>query len=182
MTIDEFVAQINDKQPPAPADRLAEFERAIGHPLPNDYRAFLVACNGGYLGGALRFRIPAPDNDASFSSVNHIGGFRDEYYFSLEHTRDIYEDRIPRDLIWIMDDPGGNALCLGIGAKHRGHVYFWSHEFEPDDEEWDGAVESAGNVTLVARSFTEFVNGLQRRERLADKEPTEAPRPWWKLW
>ena len=178
MTIDEFIAQIDDKQPPAPSERVTAFERTIGGPLPDDYRAFVIACNGGYLGGALPFRIP-PDNN---SSVNHIGGLRDEDYFSLELACETYDGRIPRDLIWIMDDPGGNALCLGIGREHRGRVYFWSHEFEPDDE-WDGMVESAGNVTLIASSFTEFVGGLQRREPKGLTQPhVEPQKPWWKLW
>ena len=41
----------------------------------------------------------------------------------------------------------GNAICLGLSGEHRGRVYFWDHENEPDPDEWDGEVETAGNLT-----------------------------------
>jgi len=63
-----------------------------------------------------------------------------------------------------MDDPFGNAICLGIAEKYRGRVYFWDHENEPDEELWDGEVDTAGNITLIANSFTDFVAGLQELE------------------
>ena len=40
MTIDELLAQMEHKSPPAPADKLAEFEKLLGHTLPGYvYRA-----------------------------------------------------------------------------------------------------------------------------------------------
>jgi len=51
MTVDEFLAEIKHKEPPAQATRVAAFENSIGHVLPDDYRQFLIACNGGYAGG-----------------------------------------------------------------------------------------------------------------------------------
>jgi len=163
MTVDEFLAEIRDKKPPAPAAKLAAFEHALGHALPDDYRQFLITCNGGYVGGRLWFKGPTPEGEEGDAGVHHIGGFRDEDYFSLEHARRIYEGRIPRDLLWVMDDPFGNAICLGLNGSHRGRLYFWSHESEPDDD-WDGAVETAGKVHLLANSFAEFVAGLRHRE------------------
>jgi hypothetical protein len=59
-----------------------------------------------------------------------------------------------------MDDPFGNAICLGIRGEHRGRVYFWDHEREPDADEWNGEVQTAGNLQLLADSFTDFVAGL----------------------
>jgi hypothetical protein len=38
MTIEEFVAEIEDKLPPAPGRQLSAFESQIGHRLPEDYR------------------------------------------------------------------------------------------------------------------------------------------------
>jgi hypothetical protein len=93
--------------------------------------------------------------------VHHIGGFREESDFSLESARECYVGRIPDDLLWIMDDPFGNAICLGIRGIHRGRIYFWDHEMEPDPNGWDGQVDTEGNVSLIANSFTEFVAGLK---------------------
>lgn len=60
-----------------------------------------------------------------------------------------------------MDDPFGNAICLGLSDSHRGYVFFWDHEAEPGTETWDGRVDTAGNITLLALSFTEFIAGLR---------------------
>jgi len=62
-----------------------------------------------------------------------------------------------------MDDPGGNAICLGIRGEHSGRIYFWDHENEPDDE-WDGSVEQAENLELLAETFADFVAGLREHE------------------
>ena len=160
MTIDEFITEVKDKSPPAPADKLARFEADIGHTLPDDYRYFLINCNGGYVGGRYWYRGKNPEGQEVEAGVHHIGGFRDESCFSLSWTRDCYEGRIPDELIWINDDPFGNAICLGIAGDHRGRVFFWDHENEPD-EDWNGSVDTAGNITLIANSFTEYVAGLR---------------------
>jgi hypothetical protein len=168
MTTDEFVAVIKDKAPPCPQDRLAAFERAIGQKLPDDYRRFLVTCNGGYVGGRFWFRGPTPEGKPADVGVHHIGGFQGDWCVSLESHRECYQrgdpPRIPRALVWIMDDPFGNAICLGLKGEHRGRVFFWDHEREPDEESWDGGVETAGNIRLLANSFTEFVAGLRPLE------------------
>ncbi len=159
MTIDEFIAQVKDKSPPAPVDKLAQFEADIGHAFPEDYRSFLANCNGGYVGGRYWYRGRNPEGQEVEAGVHHIGGFRSESCFSLPGHWRTYSGRIPGSLIWIHDDPFGNAICLGVVGEHRGRVYFWDHENEPD-EDWDGSVESAGNLTLIANSFTEYVAGL----------------------
>jgi len=46
MTLDELLAALDHKSPPAPIDALKRFEATIGQPLPDDYREFLVRCNG----------------------------------------------------------------------------------------------------------------------------------------
>ena len=161
MTLDEMLSAIDDKLPPAPSDAIAAFEQKISATLPPDYREFLIRCNGGYAAGNLVF--PGPIGDVS---LNHIGGFREESCFSVVEGRDNYqneyETRIPRDLIWIADDPGGNAFCIGISGSNRGRVFFWDHECEPDLETWDGSFDSAENIDLLAESFSEFVSKLSR--------------------
>ncbi|MBN1611689.1 MAG: SMI1/KNR4 family protein [Polyangiaceae bacterium] len=134
--------------------------RAARPAYSEDYRVFLLQCNGGYVGGRLWYRGPTPDGGAADAGVHHIGGFRTECHFSLLSHREVYEGRIPDDLLWIMDDPFGNAICIGLRGDARGRIYFWDHECEPDDDDWDGGIETAGNVTLIANSFAEFVTGL----------------------
>lgn len=160
MTVDDFITQVGMKSPPAPLDLLEQFETRIGGTLPDDYRYFLINCNGGFVGGRLWFQGENPEGRKVEAGVHHIGGIRNESFFSLAWHWDCYAGRIPDSLLWINDDPFGNAICLGIADPYRGRVYFWDHENEPGGD-WDGTVESAGNVTLVANSFTEFVAGLR---------------------
>ena len=168
MTIDELVSKVDKRDPPAPEGRLRRFEAELGATFPADYRQFLVACNGGYLGGSLWFTRPGLTGRHAHVGIDHVGGFRDESHFSLESRRACYQDpdevRIPLDLVWIMDDPFGNAFCLGVRGSYRGRVYFWDHEEEPDPDEWDGSAEGAGNLLLLADSFEEFVAGLRPLE------------------
>ncbi len=91
--------------------------------------------------------------------MENPGQFRVEIN-TLGSYRVCYETRIPRDLLWIMDDPFGNAICLGLRGECRGKIYFWDHKHEPAVGKWDGEVDTAENVTLIAASFTDFVNGL----------------------
>ena len=161
MTLEEFIRMIDETAPPAPPDQIAALEHTLGVSLPEDYRQFLIGCNGGYLGGALWFTGPTPTGEAADAGVHHIGGFRSEGSFSLPWHRDCYSGRIPGALMWIMDDPFGNAICLGVRGEHYGHIYFWDHEAEPDPARWNGEVETASNISLIANSFAEFVAGLK---------------------
>ncbi|MBP7253631.1 MAG: SMI1/KNR4 family protein [Alphaproteobacteria bacterium] len=163
MTLEKFIEMVNDKQPPAPESELLAFEKALGARLPDDYREFLIECNGGFLGGMLWFVGPTPTGEKADAGVHHIGGFRQESYFSLIKIRSCYEGRIPDALLWIMDDPFGNAICLGLQGESRGRVYFWDHENEPEGN-WDGKVDSGGDLQILANTFTEFVAGLQVNE------------------
>jgi hypothetical protein len=159
MNITTFLAEIDDKLPPARESDFRALESLLGASLPVDYREFLARCNGGHVGGRLWFKGPTTDGEVADAGVHHIGGFRSEAALSLEWNRDCYEGRIPQELMWIMDDPFGNAICLGIRDGAKGKVYFWDHENEPD-EAWDGSLASAENVQLMADSFSDFVAGL----------------------
>src|SRR5437868_5783287 len=109
MTIDEFIAEVESKKPPAPQDQLEAFEAELGKTLPEDYRRFLVACNGGYIGGRFWFQGPTPEGKKADAGVHHIGGFRKQSHFSLKSALECLKGRIPKPLLWIMDDPFGNA-------------------------------------------------------------------------
>ncbi|MDX2219354.1 MAG: SMI1/KNR4 family protein [Burkholderiales bacterium] len=160
MTMESLIAAVKKKLPPAPEAEVAAFEASLGCRLPADYRAFLIACNGGFLSGTLGFAGLSPTGEPVSVSIHHIDGFREENHLSITFSRELFEGRIPDDLLMIMDDPSGNAICLGLRGPYTGKVYLWDHEEEPDDD-WDGAVESAGNIQLLADSFSAFVAGLR---------------------
>jgi hypothetical protein len=175
MTIDEFIALMEDKSPPIPEEELAAFEAEIGAELPETYRQFLARSNGGYIRGWYRFKGPTPEGRSPSAFVSDVGGLRDDPNLSLRFARGCYlappglqdesENKIPAALLWIIGDPGGNGICLGLTGSYRGRVYFWIHDEPPAEEQWDGTVESAANIILLANSFTEFIAGIGPMDR-----------------
>jgi hypothetical protein len=167
VTIDEFIALLKDTDPPAPADQLAAFESTIGGRLPDDYREFLIRTNGGYVPGWHRFKGPGPNGRPWTAFIHHVCGFRTEPHLSLHFNHSCGlnpELGFPRGLLWIMDDPGGNGIGLGLTGDHRGRIYFWVHDELPDPETWDREIETAENVIPLADSFATFVAGVGPRE------------------
>ena len=183
MTIDDFIAAVEagadkalppaavsllgpSKVPPPSPSQVEAFEAEIGTTLPDDYRRFLLRTNGGNVDW-YQFEGLTPEGKSWTAVVSHVGGLREEPDLSLRFARGCYQGRelqIPRALLWIMGDPGGNAICIGLTGKYRGRVYFWIHDEQPDPQEWDGEVETAGNVILLANSFTDFVAGIVPRD------------------
>jgi hypothetical protein len=163
MTITEFAALLEGKARFAPPLELEEFVDLLGADLPLDYRSFLVHTNGGVVRGRHRFQGKMPGGEARSVYVRHVFGIRDEPHLSLRSRLHLYLDRaalFPWGLVWIMDDHDGNGICLGLAREHFGRVYFWNRDRPPDPEAWDGEMDTAGNVTLLADSFTDFIAGV----------------------
>jgi len=141
--------------------QITQFEELIGARLPDEYRQFLKSCNGGQVGKDFLDSLSFDEN----IGIRWFGGFRNEYSLSLEQHRDRYQCStpapIPLDLIWIGSDVFGNAICLGIHGLHRGKVFFWDHEYQPDPDVWDGSVEMSENIWDVTDSFQDFVKQLR---------------------
>ena len=164
MTADEIQALIEDTVPPATEEQIRAFEAEIGHTLAEDYRAFLARCSGGRVDWKCEYQGASPDGGNCVHPLRTINGVRRGFTYSLSYNRKFIGDRIPKSLIWIMEDPGGNLICLGGSGPDRGRVYYWDHECEPDRNEWDGRVETAGNIDLITGSFAEFLSGLRMTE------------------
>jgi hypothetical protein len=80
---------------------------------------------------------------------------QDEQTYFIPLLVEVYKERIPSNLLPIAEDPFGNLVLLDIGVKSYGAIYFWDHENEnPDGDSW------RDNVSYIAPSFTDFVNGL----------------------
>ena len=151
MDFSAFLRAITDRLSPASETDLAALEASLGCRLPDDYRQFVLDCNGGHVGGLLWFYGRTPTGEMVDAGIHHIGGLREESYLSLTWARDCHAGRIPDDLLWIMDDPFGNAICLCIRGESRGLIFFWDHENQGSD-----------GLQLLATSFGEFVAGVQR--------------------
>ena len=127
---------------PLDTERLRAIEAKLGVTLPDDYRAFLHEHNGG---------SPEPSDfvisdDEGEDTVSVLYGLHRDANYSLEGNLAAYKTHIPRSMIPIGEDPGGNQLCLGLVGAERGRVYFWDHE--------------TLNINEIAPSFSAFLDSL----------------------
>ncbi len=143
---------------------LQALESRLAFPLPNEYRQFLLAHNGGRL------------NPAEFHFKNQTGPYTDSCVDSFYAVYDgdhnnfekIYlfckaEGLFPPHIIPIADDPGGNIICLSVSGPDMNSVYFWDHE----------GIDEYGkqaNLHLIADSFSEFLLGLEETSEYVEPE------------
>lgn len=136
---------------------LTAYEAKLGLKFPDDYRAFFLKFNGG---------SPSPRffNFKGSEKGSEILGF-----FGFGSRRDVMSEiamfygRLPRRFFPVAADAGGNLICISMAGDDYGKIYFWDHdrEAEPDDGE---SPETVDNITLIADSFDEFLNGLHELE------------------
>ena len=154
-----MATKIFDSKGKLSGEALERAERAVGQPLPEQYKRFLLENNGGY---------PEP---ASFKITWSGQPWGDQWdvgsvhYFLPVYEGDdpnfldyfeIYKNRVPEDTIPIAYDPGGNLILLGISGDSRGKVFFWMQDFETDEDR----PADYSNVGFVANSFQEFIDSL----------------------
>jgi hypothetical protein len=140
-------------------------EQLWGFRLPNEYKNFLIEYNGGE---------PVP-NGFSFKNLPENGSYIDVFFGILKHDNnnllvnmEMYKNRIPNNFIPIGDDPGGNLILISVKNKDRGKIYFWDHEMEANTEA--GEIADYTNLTLIADSFDEFMNGLHSFDENEESE------------
>lgn len=106
---------------PITEEQIAAFEQIEGVALPEGYRAFLKAYNGGR---------PIPD---AFRFGSEPGSLLNTFYeldAGEDESRDLqtmcrrYRGRIPHTMMPIANDAGNNIILLGVYGEHYGRVYF----------------------------------------------------------
>ncbi len=142
-----------------PIDEMSihKFEKEIGHELPDDYKNFLLAHNGG----EPEFYIFSKNNELGKIVLNTFYGLNiDDDYDDLLNVYHSLKDRIPSQFIPIGDDPGGNQFLLGISSPYNGKIYFWDHNTELENYDFTKN-ELPKNLYKLADSFDEFLNQLE---------------------
>jgi SMI1 / KNR4 family (SUKH-1) len=137
--------------------QIRAFEKSFGHPLPNDYRQFLLDVNGG-----------RPDNancEFDLGVVNRL--------FSLDDTDDESRDLATRanrsrpmlpspDLLHIGHDDGSAMILLALAGEHRGEVWFMiTTDARPDDANPRVAWHDRRDMRKIATSFEQFMRSLR---------------------
>ena len=134
------------------------FEQSYGHPLPDDYRQFLLDVNGGSLDGA--------NCEFDQGVVNRL--------FSLDDPDDDSRDLATRanrertslpspDLLFIGHDGFSNSLLLALAGEHRGEVWFMltGDDARPDDANPRVLWHDRRDMRKLANTFEQFIRSLR---------------------
>jgi hypothetical protein len=73
---------------------------------------------------------------------------------NLDWNMDVFNGRLPANLLAIACDDGGDLICLSLFGDDAGSVLFWDFYNEP-------AEPSYVNVYRIAESFAAFIEGLR---------------------
>ncbi len=137
--------------------QIMSLEAMLHMKIPEDYRLFLLNCNGGRPRKSVFTYIYKGRKElgcvSRFLGI-HNGEF-DNLYQAVK-TYKIFQKRLPDNLLPIANDPGGNLICLSLIGNDLGSIYFWNHDWEADDHE----EPTYENIFLIATSFTEFIDSL----------------------
>ena len=133
---------------------LGALEQMLGFKLPDNYRDFLKCNNGGRPQGRLVFHF---FEEADGSVLDNFYGIHPNHDLNLLKKIQYIGDRIPSDCFPIANDVFGNLILIVVKGRQRGKIYFWDHEMESEE----GQEPTYENMTLVANSFEDFINGLQ---------------------
>ena len=148
------MTEFYNTQEPIKPQTLQALEEVWCFGLTNDYREFLLTHNGG------RPKEPCFNfkGEEDGSTIDKFFGIYKDYNSNLLLRLELLKDRIVDEAFPIARDVFGNVICLIVKGKRRGQIYFWDHETEADTDQ--GERPNYSNMTLIADSFSEFIDGL----------------------
>ncbi len=134
---------------------IIKFEKEIKFKLPDDYKNFLLAFNGG-----------VPKDKYSYFELDEVEeciGLQALYGLNVDTDLDLkewfeeYEEDLLDDCIIIGHGLGFGFVVL-VNSPEASGIYFWDHSFELDCTSEDA------NVYKISDSFNDFINSLKTPE------------------
>ncbi|MCL2080001.1 MAG: SMI1/KNR4 family protein [Oscillospiraceae bacterium] len=124
--------------------------------FPQDFIAFILTTNGGVPEGDIVFEFKDLNGDNDSSVVNRFYSIFPENLNDRNNAVKLYlsmrkEKRLPHKAFPIGEDPSGNLMCILLDTINYGHIYFWDHEIEFQDESYKG-------MSFIADSFSKFID------------------------
>ncbi|HZH17577.1 MAG TPA: SMI1/KNR4 family protein [Archangium sp.] len=139
--------------PPLNEEDIRSFEVKHGLALPASYKEFLLDTNGGRPGRDLFANNEFEANP--LGRIHIFFGLKDPVVScNLDWNLDVFGDRIPTDLLPIATTEGIDKICLSVGGKQPGAVFYW-----------DGHARSGErNLYFLADDFSSFIASLHADE------------------
>lgn len=142
------------------AAAIRKVEKELGVAFPDDYRAFLLAVNGG-VPTPHEFDMARPGRPGERICV--------DFFYGVAATRRrndlLYEqqeiigrtDTLPKGFVTIGFDPGAAPYCISTTGKKSGAIYF----YDPDGFLDPG---KSPKLYLAARNFSDLLERLAAGE------------------
>lgn len=135
---------------------VAAFEAKLGHRLPEDYRTFLLAHNGGR---PSRRTFDYDKKDLTLLNC-FLGLGREDEGVGLEEPWELSREWLPPEILTIGYDDGGAQIALAVSGPHAGELWFCLND-RPTGSNPRVIWYDRRDVTKLASSFTEFLGKLQ---------------------
>jgi len=139
--------EVNETNPPITEENVMALEAKIGATIPEPYRAFLIAHNGGQPEPDIIDIDGAPFEGADIQTFFGLGTTHEssEISWNLEVRKGCLENK----LLPIACDSGGNFFVIPLDGEERGRVYYFSVRDDPP-EPW-----------LVVPDFNSFLDKIR---------------------
>ena len=149
---------MNERGPQVTEPQIEAFENSFGHPLPDDYRQFLLDVNGGQ-----------PDNahcEFELGVVNCLLSLDDIDDEASDLATQANRERatLPNpDLLFIGYDDGGAMILLMLAGEHRGEVWFMitGDDARPEDANPRVLWHDRRDMRKLANTFEQFMRSLR---------------------
>lgn len=129
----------------ASPEQIAGTERVLGVRFPSKYVELLASFGGSY--GDAGFPIPGSSVVGSIGNWLSLSPWESESLWSMLASWGEHE--LPRSVVPIAADGGGNLVCLDYRVSEVPQIVLWFHELAGEN-----------GLMVVASSFTEFLESL----------------------
>lgn len=163
--------------PPLTPHDIGKWEQIINAPFPEQYRDYLLHCNGGgmrvipehkFETESYCFTIKWPEGVQDKTPNSLLGKFfmiqeiptgEKKFTLTFDYNYNAWKEVLPPDTFPIATDPGGNYILIGLKGENKGKIYFWALESaNPMDTPEIAAYAYTG---WIADSFVEFILSLE---------------------
>lgn len=139
--------------PPSKRD-VDVLEASLGCRLPEDYREFLLATNARQIRPCVIPVMGFPRGDRLVA--HEFTCFCPQESCDFSQRISIYAGRVPKGMLPLASDPGGNLFVMDLNPSSFGTVSFWERAYEVEE----GEAPTMDNVYNVAPSFSDFLARL----------------------
>lgn len=133
--------------------RIASFERDQRLVLPSAYRSFVARWGVSGFRNYVVFPIAGHPPFGEEGTMGVFLGFTDGAGYDVVQDYREYSGVLPRGVLPVASDPGGNFICLSLGKSSYGQVLFWDHRWSPD--------ASDGPLWSIAEDWLAFLRLLR---------------------